>query len=306
MLRRSKPFIGIDINDSIWRLIFLEKDYRNKYRVVDFAQIKNNDLIGTLMELKKIVGNSQRCAIALPYSVTRIQTIQFNTQIKDEEIMELLRLNADKYFFHPFDELCVDFECLQDELKTNRKKLMRIVAAKQQEVARLINQFQDVGINLKIMDVDSLAMERVIKFLNIVDESVVAVFLIRNNSLLQIMFNNGQCEAYEIMVVASDGANLAIEMERFLRLSQAKNIQGAPISKILLFGEKMLLDTIKPFIEQKMNVRVLPINPFLDDRVAINDHQSLSQNGSAFAICFGLAMHSQQLSFRSLYDNKCF
>jgi Tfp pilus assembly PilM family ATPase len=299
MSRRSKPFIGIDINDSIWRLVFLVKDYRNKYRIVDFTQIKNNDLVGTLMELKKIIGNSQHCAIALPYSVTRIQTIQFNTRIKNGEIMELLRLNAEKYFFHPFDELCVDFECLQDELTTNSKKLVRIVAAKQQEVARLINQFQDAGIDIKIIDVDSLVMERVVKFLNIIDESVVAAFLIRNNSLLQIMFNNYQCEAYEIMTVTNDAANLAIEMERFLRFSQAKNIQSTPISKILLFGEKKLLDTIKPFIERKMNVRIMSINPFLDDRIAIQDHPSLSQDGSAFTICFGLAMRSQQSNSRS-------
>ncbi|MSR76979.1 MAG: type IV pilus assembly protein PilM [Candidatus Omnitrophica bacterium] len=95
-----------------------------------------------------------------------IRFVQF-PQMSDEELRGAITFEAEKYIPFKSEEVIVDYHVLEREIQTVSGKVMNIllVAVKRDEIYPLIQQYQDAGFQVELIDTDALAFLNAMEFL---------------------------------------------------------------------------------------------------------------------------------------------
>jgi type IV pilus assembly protein PilM len=182
MLKLLKPnvhsVLGLDISSTSVKAIELSGKDDNRCiegfgsellppNVVEGHTIKDIDAVAH--SIKQLVSRSHLkskfVTLAVPDSAVISKILQVNDDLNETEIEEFIIMEADKYIPYPIEEISIDFEILGRSLKSSTMLDVLIVASRSENVSSRVEAVTKAGLQVKIVDVESFAIERAIQLL---------------------------------------------------------------------------------------------------------------------------------------------
>lgn len=270
-------------------------------------------------------------AVAVPDLKVISKTIQFEKDLTEEEIENLILLEAERYISYPGDQIDMDFIILENSLQSSNLHVL-VVATHKQNITHLIaraNKFQAV---VKAVDVQSFALERVArlltsqldkkdqqKLIGIIDmglTAMTATIFLENSCIFS------RCEAFgaeqfkEIMQLESKDLTpeidvskkvenfpdkeliydsykeqISFQINRNLQFFYANN-PSQSVERIFLSGGIALIPGLTRYLSEKLALRVELANPFLRMELASSINiEDLHTNAPRLVTACGLALH---------------
>ncbi len=170
---KHRSILGIDISSSAIKILEISgsgdqlcvEGYGHQLlpeNALDGNIIKNVDAVAA--SIKKLVStsrlNCKQVALAVPDSAVISKIVQINDGLNDSEMEELVVIEADKYIPYPIDEINIDFEILGHSAKNSAMLDVLIVASRAENVNSRVEAVTRAGLEAKIVDVESYAVER--------------------------------------------------------------------------------------------------------------------------------------------------
>ncbi|WP_133127111.1 type IV pilus assembly protein PilM [Legionella nagasakiensis] len=107
----------------------------------------------------------KQAALAVPDSSTISKVIQINEGLKEEEMEEVVVMEADKLIPYPIDEINLDFDVLGPSSKNTAMVDVLIVASRAENVSNRVEAVTRAGLEAKIVDIESYVVERAAQLL---------------------------------------------------------------------------------------------------------------------------------------------
>lgn len=170
---RHSSILGIDISSTSVKALEISFD-GDKYTVEGYGSIALpesvmegsiiKDIDAVAMSIRKLLLTThltcKQAALAVPDSTAISKVIQISEGLKEEEIEELVVMEADKYIPYPIDEINIDFDILGPSSKNSAMLDVMLVASRSENVNNRIDTISRAGLEAKIVDVESYAVER--------------------------------------------------------------------------------------------------------------------------------------------------
>ena len=169
----NKGLMGVDISSTSVKL--LELSVKNgRYWVesyglsplIDGSVVEKNILnvenVADALERAMNIANPQssNAAIAVPTSMVIHKVIEMDADMTDDEREVQIRMDAEQYIPFPLDEVSLDFEVLPEKLNSPNRVNVLLVAIRTENVDSRVEVLDLVGVEPKIADVESYALER--------------------------------------------------------------------------------------------------------------------------------------------------
>ena len=169
----NKGLMGVDISSTSVKL--LELSVKNgRYWVesyglsplIDGSVVEKNILnvenVADALERAMNIANPQssNAAIAVPTSMVIHKVIEMDADMTDDEREVQIRMDAEQYIPFPLDEVSLDFEVLPEKLNSPNRVNVLLVATRTENVDSRVEVLDLVGVEPKIADVESYALER--------------------------------------------------------------------------------------------------------------------------------------------------
>jgi type IV pilus assembly protein PilM len=175
LFKSNKPHstLGIDISSSSVKILEISgsgdelcvEGYGREVlplNALDGNVIKDVEAVANC--IKKLVFRSKltskQVALAVPDSAVISKVVQINDGLSDEEMEELVIIEADKYIPYPIDEINLDFEILGHSAKNSAMLDILIVASRAENVNSRVEVVTRAGLEPIVVDVESYAVER--------------------------------------------------------------------------------------------------------------------------------------------------
>ncbi len=244
--KESSKQLGLAVSSNKIRFV-ISTCVRNRQALLEYGEFPRKDLINVLQEIKKSINNNVCCHLALPHRFMILKNLQFTDCFAQQEIEELLSLNSEKYFAHPFDKILFDYE-----LVGNEKNQIRALASKREEVCSWIDLFNSVDLKLKTLTADVLALERILQYQDILEkDKVYGIFYLDGTELLQVIIQNTFiCFLNTTSLAEISTFNLNEEIQKFLRLYEINNPIFHPLTDIIFFSDQSDIQFIKMDVYQ--------------------------------------------------------
>lgn len=107
----------------------------------------------------------KKAACAVPDSAAISKIIQVNESLAEQEVEEFVISEAEKYIPYPIDEINIDFNILGPSSKNSALLDVLIVASRAENVTSRVDVLTQAGLEPKIVDVESYAVERAAQLL---------------------------------------------------------------------------------------------------------------------------------------------
>lgn len=175
---KHRSVLGIDISSTSVKVIEISRT-GDQYCVEGYGRvilpenvmegnvIKDVDAVAT--SIKNLLTSAnltcKQVACAVPESAAISKVIQINDGLSEQEIEELVITEADKYIPYPIDEINIDFNVLGPSAKNSAMVDVLIVASRTENVTNRIEAMNRAGLEAKIVDVESYAVERAAQML---------------------------------------------------------------------------------------------------------------------------------------------
>jgi type IV pilus assembly protein PilM len=182
VLKLFKPkhhtMLGIDISSSAVKILEISGS-GTELRVegYGFELLPSNAIDGNVIKdieavaqcIKRVITKakltSKQVALAVPDSAVISKVVQINDGLSDQEMEELVIIEADKYIPYPIDEINLDFEIQGHSAKNSALLDILIVASRAENVNSRIEAIARAGLEPKVVDVESYAVERAAQLL---------------------------------------------------------------------------------------------------------------------------------------------
>lgn len=175
---KHRSILGIDISSSAVKVLEISGAEDNLIiegygreplppNALDGNVIKD---IGAVAQcIKKVLDKAKltckQVAVAVPDSAVISKIVQINDGLSNAEMEELVVIEADKYIPYPIDEINLDFEILGHSAKNASLLDVLIVASRAENVSTRVEVITHAGLEPKIVDVESYAVERAAQLL---------------------------------------------------------------------------------------------------------------------------------------------
>lgn len=175
---KHRSILGIDISSTSVKILEVSS-MGDQYRVEEYcsATLPANAMDGNAIKdvdavastIRKLVVSARlstkRVALAVPDSVAISKVIQVNDGLSEQEIEDVVVSEADKYIPYPIDEVNIDFNVLGPSAKSSAMLDVLLVASRAENVSHRVDVMTRAGLEAKIIDVESYAVERVCQLL---------------------------------------------------------------------------------------------------------------------------------------------
>ena len=191
--KKSPTLLGIDISSTSVKLLELSQT-GNRYRVETFAvgslardvvtekRIADPDkLAETITQVvQQSKTKNRHAAAAMSDSSVITKVVQMNAGLSDVEIENQITYEADKYIPYPLEEVSLDFTNLGETPNHPGSNDILLVASRSENVQEREESFEKSGLLLRVLDVESYAMERAVALLDDQpvpeDDKIIAIF----------------------------------------------------------------------------------------------------------------------------------
>ncbi|MDV9031583.1 pilus assembly protein PilM [Pseudomonas sp. RAC1] len=117
-------------------------------------------LAQALREAARRCGRARRVALAMPGSQVICKVVQLPSAVPEAEREARLLADAEHLFPFPLDDLAMDFQVLGPTAQASQSLDVLIGAARQSLVETLLLPFEDAGLEVVAVEVDSVALAR--------------------------------------------------------------------------------------------------------------------------------------------------
>ncbi|MBU1061255.1 MAG: pilus assembly protein PilM [Candidatus Omnitrophica bacterium] len=165
-MKGMKKSVGVDIGNHSIKLIELE-DKKGHLTLTKCAlsRIVRGDIESALRNLMSLTKLSLRHVnVSLSGSAVIVRYIEM-PPMKEEELKSAIKFEAEKYIPFTINDSIVDCAILDKTLAGTQRVLL--VAVKKNEVDNLVKLFKNVGMDINIVDIDSLALLNSFQRLNL-------------------------------------------------------------------------------------------------------------------------------------------
>ena len=170
---KTRPLVGIDIGSSFIKLLEITKE-NGVYLVQRFATellpphaIAEKNLKNTPAVIQAIQHARQKAESTAPFasiavsgSSVVLKTIQMNIAFQDQEIMEQIEFEAERYLPYSLEEVYFDFEVLGPSAKNPELIDIVLAAARIDGVDARLDVVTKAGLSTRMVDLEPLAIER--------------------------------------------------------------------------------------------------------------------------------------------------
>ncbi len=203
---KSRRMLGIDITSAFLKVVEISaQDSSFTIENISVTPLSPkmveghviHDIEGIAFLLEKIIKQhkikTKEAVACVPDSAVISRVITINNGLNESEIEELILLEADKYIPFPIEEINLDFEVIGPSSKNETLLDVLIVASRSENVANRAEILTKAGLEAKVIEVESFAVERLIKHLSqaseVPDSNITAVidvgFMFANLFVLQ-------------------------------------------------------------------------------------------------------------------------
>ncbi len=175
---RHRSLLGLDVSSSAVKLLELTGEGEH-YRVQSFGatglppkavtekQIADPEAVGRVIAklLEQSGSRTRKAAIAVAGSSVITKVIQMSSTLKDEEIEQQIRFDADQYIPYPVDEVNLDFQVLGPNPKDPHLSDVLLVACRADTVEMHQAAMEIAGLEARVVDVEAYALETACRLL---------------------------------------------------------------------------------------------------------------------------------------------
>jgi len=301
--KREKIKIGLDWGFSSLKVVILESQEQHTYVLKDARIISLPSEGLNLTSLIKDLDLS--CGVNLgicgPNVAVRYVTL---AKMNEDEFRNSLRYEAASHLPFPIEEVNLDGVILKD-LPDNRMLVM-LAAARKDFINQRLKLFQEAGIKVNILDIDSLALINAFNFThpqtpqdNILSQAVAILNIGASITNINILKEGIPYFSRDIDVAGNDFTrdthreaaitNFVDEIRKSFDYYEAES--AAIINKIFLSGGGSLVSGLVENLENLLGIPIEQWDPFLNFEFASGLNEADIRKCSAqFAVAVGLAL----------------
>jgi len=176
---KKTALVGIDISSTACKLIELGK-VGSRYRVESYAveplpqdamadrDIRDPEVVGEA--LKRVISRSgtniKHAAVSVSGSSVITKVIQMDKDLSDEDMENLIEVEADQYIPYPLEEVALDFQVIGESEKVPDKVDVLLAASRSENVYSRVDALELAGLTAKVVDVEAYAIERAYRLLS--------------------------------------------------------------------------------------------------------------------------------------------
>ena len=166
-------YLGVDIGQSSVKIVSINKENKEKMVLehigevkLDLSKVNQGDngkrweIIGraikTIIEDNKI--KTKQVVTALPENEVISRLVRL-PPLKDSEIMDALRFEAETFIPYPLDEVSLDYEIIEKD-EAGRLTVF-VIAAKNELISSYIKLFKSLGLEMMAIESPAVAFRRV-------------------------------------------------------------------------------------------------------------------------------------------------
>lgn len=265
---KTKSLLGIDIRTNSIRFVELSS-FGNSYKVKMCSNIASGDITELKKILKQAKSKTKNVAVALSHSAIIFKELEIEQRLSDKELEDFLKFNIEKYIGEPTANISFDYQVINNAV--DGSITIRIIAVRRERIEKYINMLQNADLCLKIIDIDSYALERVVRrqIKNINENELVAIINIDNEAVLIVVIDREKIVyAHEDFVDAEDMCSIDKIIDQLkIKLSIVFASLHEPFEKIILSGEKATIPGLSEAIDIYFNMQTIIIDPFFDMQV---------------------------------------
>lgn len=129
---------------------------------LDGTVIKDVDVIASSIRtlFNRLQTNCKQVVLAVPDAAIISKIVHINAGLSDEDMEELVVIEADKYIPYPIDEINLDFEVLGHSEKNRSLLEVLLVASRAENVNSRVEAVTRAGLDVLVVDVESFAVAR--------------------------------------------------------------------------------------------------------------------------------------------------
>lgn len=339
---KSQAVIGIDIGTHSVKLVELAGTYSNP-RVIAWGvaplpvgafsenTIANSELIADALNglIVKSGAKGDNVAVSVSSSHAITKVLGMPSDISDLEMEEQISIEALHFIPYPIDEVNIDFEIMGPSTVNEQENDVLLVACRRSIVDDYIDLIEDAELDLRYVDIDTYALERVYRSQNSLganSDQPVALFDIGSSSshlmvmddervlysrhqnfgasqlvkLIRKEYGVSTDEAGEILHSSQPpGDFLTAVQEPFvemLRQEISRALQFfyssssfSNIDSIVLSGACCSLNGLAGDLEVKMRTKVTVLNPIANATVQMN-RDAIASVAPSLSIAYGLSL----------------
>lgn len=208
--KKQVPVIGIDISSTAVKVLQLGK-VGNRYRVDRYAveplpqgvvverDIRDTEAVGNAIKkaVDKARTTTKYAAVAVSGSAVITRSIQMEKGLTDQEMEDVIKVEADQYIPYPLEEVNLDFQVLGDSEVNDNQVDVLLAASRSVNVDSRVDALEIAGLIPKVVDIEAYAIERAYqltkkKTVEHIENSVVAIVDIGATMTSLNVLRNGQ------------------------------------------------------------------------------------------------------------------
>ncbi len=327
----NHKILGLDIGLDAIKLVQLKLNNSN-YAVEHIATIplpadsitkdgiKNPETIGSILKdyLNELNINTKNVAIAIPRSSAIIKDITVDKRLTEAEIESRVWIEANRHFPELVGEIYLDFVLTGPAANDSAQSNIMLVACRKDQVKQYFDVLNLAGLTLKVIDVNSYALDRALKrMLQNTSQSDVVGLLNLNLSLSSFIVGS-QTELIYTLDQSYDGARLINQVNDYLAKNTTANDDNAyfqvlkdnlishlrhtmhffyssrphvTIQKFYLSGDCSNVPHLAQFIQQEISIETTLANPFLNiEPIDSVEKNAIEKSSAIFMLSTGLAL----------------
>ncbi len=335
--------VGIDISQNTVKIACLSNE-NSKIVLESIGEIKlpkaekkevNRDRFSTVFgkSIKSLLNDlkikGRQVVVSLPEDEVVSRLVRL-PPLKDSEIMDALRFEAETFVPYPLDEVLIDYEIIEKD-EVGRLSIF-VIAAKNDLISNYLKLFKSIGLELLSLESPSLALRRVLKLGMPMVERIVAVDIGEKNS---DVFSVNKNNVYFARVLSVGGESLtrAISLNLSLDMASAEEYKkaygmkeselegkiraaimpvfndiseeirktlalynediGKPAELLVLTGGGATLPGMAEELTKTLGIEVHVLQPFINiDTTKTQTAVNLASDGGRFSLAVGLALRS--------------
>lgn len=202
---KVKGLIGVDICSTSVKMVNIQREqgllHLKSYcietlpvgAVVDKIVVDTEmvgESISRLAERGQVSGSAAATSVSGSAVITKI--IDMDMRLNDAEREAQIRLDADQYIPYPLEEVNLDFEVVGPSLVHDSMVQVLLVASRSENVNQRIDALTFGGLETKIMDIESHAIERAFSLMVESLPELIALVDIGHNQTTLYIVKNGE------------------------------------------------------------------------------------------------------------------
>ena len=177
--KKSTPVWGVDIGASAVKVLALEGSAaKPQLRAFGSAPLAKGDASGGVISRNETVANAleaaiasagvkiKHAAVAMPSQAVTMRTLSYPAGLSERDLEQFVETDASNQLPFPLDEVRLDF-CKTGNLLPNEEEEVLLVATKRDVSDTRLMVLEHAGLNPKVLDIESLAVQRTITSLSV-------------------------------------------------------------------------------------------------------------------------------------------